>query len=147
LAIILSSLLDYGPESAVGRGSCRPGATAARYRDCNVATEDESAGSASGRSPSRSEDTLGDLADFLLDNPWLNQALQLALGARERASQAGAQAMRNVGVPTAADVDRLARRVRALSERLESVEDKLDALTEEMAELRRLLRTPSRPPG
>ncbi len=105
-----------------------------------MTSEDEGAERSKDRASSRSEDTLGDLADFLLDNPWLNQALQLALGARERASQAGAQAMRNVGVPTAADVDRLARRVRALSERLESVEDKLDTLSHEMAELRRLLR-------
>jgi hypothetical protein len=109
-----------------------------------VATEDERAEGFKEQG-ARSEDTLGDLADFLLDNPWLNQALQLALGARERASQAGAEVMRNVGVPTAADVDRLARRVRGLSERLESVEDKLDALNEELVELRRLLRTPSRP--
>jgi hypothetical protein len=110
-----------------------------------VATKDEGAERSEERASSRGEDTLGDLADFLLDNPWLNQALQLALGARERASQAGAQAMRNVGVPTAADVDRLARRVRGLSERLESVEDKLDALGHELAELRRALRTPANP--
>jgi hypothetical protein len=96
-----------------------------------------------GRVSSRGEDTLGDIAEFLLDNPWLNQALQLALGARERASQAGAQAMRNVGVPTAADVDRLARRLRAFSERLESVEDKLDLLSQELAELRRRQQTPT----
>ncbi|MGH2983812.1 MAG: hypothetical protein ACRDK5_06125 [Solirubrobacterales bacterium] len=112
-----------------------------------MTSEDQDAEGLKGRISSRSEDTLGDLTEFLLDNPWLNQALQLALGARERASQAGAQAMRNVGVPTAADVDRLARRVRALSERLESVEDKLDALSHEMAELRRLLRTPMKPRG
>jgi hypothetical protein len=112
-----------------------------------VTGEDERTERSTERTSPHTEDTLGDLADFLLDNPWLNQVLQLALGARERASQAGAQAMRNVGVPTAADVDRLARRVRGLSERLESVEDKLDALNEEMAELRRLLRTPSRPPS
>lgn len=99
------------------------------------------------RISSRGEDTLGEIADLLLENPWFNQALQLALGARERASQAGVQAMRNVGVPTAADVDRLARRVRALSERLESVEDKLDALSHQMTELRRLLRTPTKPPA
>ena len=112
-----------------------------------VTSEEESAEERKDRSSSRSEDTLGELADFLLDNPWLNQALQLALGARERASQAGAQAMRNVGVPTAGDVDRLARRVRAFSERLESVEDKLDMLSHEMAELRRVLRTATKPPG
>jgi hypothetical protein len=112
-----------------------------------VTTEAE--GTEASRDPvsSRSEDTLGEIADFLLDNPWFNQALQLALGARERASHAGAEVMRNVGVPTAADVDRLARRVRALSERLESVEDTLDALGQQMVELQRLLRTPTEPRG
>jgi hypothetical protein len=82
--------------------------------------------------------TLGDLAQFLVDNPWLNQALQVAFGARERASQAGASAIRNLNLPTGNDFDRLARRVRSLSERLEEVEDTLDQLTSELAELRRV---------
>ena len=112
-----------------------------------MTSEGEGPQASQERVSSRSEDTLGEIADFLLDNPWFNQALQLALGARERASQAGAQAMHNVGVPTAADVDRLARRVRALSERLESVEDKLDALDQQVVELQRLLRTPTKPQG
>jgi hypothetical protein len=107
-----------------------------------VTGEGEDEGS-KGRVSSRGEDTLGEIAEFLLDNPWLNQALQLALGARERASQAGAQAMRNVGVPTAADVERLARRLRAISERLESVEDKLDLLARELSELRGGQRSPT----
>src|SRR5262245_5346987 len=85
----------------------------------------------------RSEGTLGELAQFLVDNPWLNQALQIALGARERASQAGTQAIRNLNLPTGNDVDRIARRLRAVSERLELVEDTLDQLTREVAELRR----------
>ena len=53
----------------------------------------------------------------------MNQALQVAFGARERASQAGAHAIRNLNLPTGNDVDRLARRLRAVSERLEAVED------------------------
>ena len=56
----------------------------------------------------------------------MNQALQVAFGARERASQAGASAIRNLNLPTGNDVDRLARRLRAVSERLEEVEDTLD---------------------
>jgi hypothetical protein len=112
-----------------------------------VTSEEKGSEGDKERTSSHSEDTLGEIADFLLENPWLNQAVQLALGARERASQAGVQAMRNVGVPTVADVDRLARRVRSLSERLESVEDKLDALGHELAELRRLLHTPTKPSG
>jgi uncharacterized protein (DUF3084 family) len=89
------------------------------------------------RASSRGESTLGDLAQLLVDNPWMNQALQVALGARERASQAGAHAIRNLNLPTGNDVDRIARRLRAVSERLEEVEDQLDALTREVAQLRR----------
>jgi hypothetical protein len=84
------------------------------------------------RISARGEEALGDLAQFLLDNPWLNQALKAAFDARDRASQASASAMRNVGVPTAADVDRLGRRLRALSDRLEAVEDAVDRLGEEL---------------
>jgi hypothetical protein len=89
------------------------------------------------RLSSRGEGALGELAQFLVDNPWMNQALQVAFGARERASQAGAQAIRNLNLPTGNDVDRLARRLRAVSERLEVVEDTLDQLTRELAALRR----------
>jgi hypothetical protein len=96
------------------------------------------------RLSSRGEGALGELAQFLVDNPWMNQALQVAFGARERASQAGAQAIRNLNLPTGNDVDRLARRLRAVSERLEVVEDTLDQLTRELAALRRE-RDPSRP--
>jgi hypothetical protein len=81
--------------------------------------------------------TLGELAQFLVDNPWMNQALQVAFGARERASQAGTAAIRNLNLPTGTDLDRLARRLRALSERLEEVEDTLDQLSRELAALRR----------
>ncbi|HEU4980269.1 MAG TPA: hypothetical protein VFT14_03560 [Solirubrobacterales bacterium] len=83
------------------------------------------------------EGALGELAQFLVDNPWLNQALQVALGARERASQASASAIRNLNLPTGGDVDRLARRLRGISERLEAVEDSLDEINRQLAELRR----------
>ena len=99
---------------------------------------DESGGEGTrDRTYSRSEGALGDLAQLLVDNPWMKQALQVAFGARERASQAGASAIRNLNLPTGNDVDRLARRLRAVSERLETVEDTLDRLTREVAELRR----------
>jgi chromosome segregation ATPase len=89
------------------------------------------------RISARGEEALGDLAQVLLDNPWLQQALHVAFEARERASQAGAQAMKGLNLPTASETDRLERRLRSVSERLESVEDAIDALTEELAELRR----------
>ena len=89
------------------------------------------------RLSARGEEALGDLAQVLLDNPWLHQALHVASDARELASVAGAQAIRGLNLPTASDTERLERRLRAVSERLESVEDALDALTRELAELRR----------
>ena len=89
------------------------------------------------RISARGEGALGELAQFLVDNPWMHQALQVALGARERASQASQTAIRNLNLPTGTDVDRLARRLRAVSERLEAVEDTLDELSREVAELRR----------
>jgi hypothetical protein len=99
---------------------------------------EEGAGEGSSdRDAVRGESALGELAQFLVENPWMNQALQVAFGARERASQAGATVIRNLNLPTGNDVDRIARRLRALSERLEEVEDTLDQLSREITELRR----------
>jgi hypothetical protein len=105
-----------------------------------VAVNDMDEGGGEGirdRISARGEGALGELAQYLVDNPWMNQALQVAFGARERATQAGVTAIRNLNLPTGQDVDRLARRLRAVSERLEAVEDTLDRLTRELAELRR----------
>ena len=85
----------------------------------------------------RGESALGELAQLLIENPWMNQALHVAFGVRERASEAGTAVIRNLNLPTSNDVDRLARRLRAVSERLEEVEDALDRLGHELAELRR----------
>jgi hypothetical protein len=85
----------------------------------------------------RGESALGDIAQLLVENPWMNQALHVAFGVRERASEAGIAVIRNLNLPTGNDVDRLARRLRAVSERLEEVEDALDRLSREVAELRR----------
>jgi predicted RNase H-like nuclease (RuvC/YqgF family) len=98
---------------------------------------DESGGEGIRERISRGEGALGELAQLLVDNPWIHQALRMAFGARERASEASQTAMRNLNLPTGGDVDRLVRRVRALSERLEEVEDSLDQLTREVAALRR----------
>jgi hypothetical protein len=89
------------------------------------------------RDSARGESALGDLAQLLVENPWMNQALHLAFGMRERASEAGTAMIRNLNLPTGNDVDRLARRLRGLSERLEEVEDALDRLSREVSELRR----------
>jgi hypothetical protein len=94
------------------------------------------------RTSSRGESALGDLAQLLVENPWMNQALQVAFGMRERASEAGTAVIRNLNLPTGNDLDRVARRLRSLSERLEEVEDTLDRLSREVAELRRERESP-----
>jgi hypothetical protein len=101
----------------------------------------------SDRTAGRGEGALGDLAQLLVDNPWFNQALHVAFGARERASQAGTAALRNLNLPTGGDIDRLARRLRSISERLEEVEDALDRLNREVSELRREGKRPGSRPG
>jgi hypothetical protein len=58
------------------------------------------------------------------------------LGAGERAVQAQRTAMSAVGVPAAADLERLERRLRSLSGRLEEIEDSLDDLRDDVAALR-----------
>jgi chromosome segregation ATPase len=84
----------------------------------------------------KGEDALGDLAEALLDNPVFSQALSRALGAGERAAQAQRSAMNAVGVPAAADLERLERRLRSISTRLEEIEDRLDELGDDVAGLR-----------
>jgi len=84
----------------------------------------------------RGEEAIGDLAQALLDNPVFSQALSGALGAGERAAQAQRSAMSAVGVPAAADLERLERRMRSLSDRLEEVEDRLDEMGDAVAALR-----------
>lgn len=84
----------------------------------------------------RSEEALGDLAQALLDNPLLSGALGRALGAGERAASAQRSAMHAVGIPADTDVERLERRMRSLSDRLEEVEDLVDQLAGEVSALR-----------
>jgi hypothetical protein len=81
----------------------------------------------------RGEEAVADVAQALLENPLFSQALGKALGAGERAAQAQRAAMGALDVPSAADVERLSRRVRALSDRLEAVEDAVDALRRDLA--------------
>jgi chromosome segregation ATPase len=86
----------------------------------------------------RGEEALGDLAQALMDNPLFSQALSTALGAGERAAQAQRSAMGALNIPAASDLERLERRLRGLSHRVESIEDRLDELGDELAAIRRL---------
>ena len=74
------------------------------------------------------EETLGKLAQDLLENPFVTGALTRAFDARERAVQVQEAAMGALNVPSAADVERLTRRLRSVAQRLEGIEDVLDRL-------------------
>src|SRR3954451_7685907 len=81
------------------------------------------------------EDALGKLAQDLLDNPLVHGALARAFEAREKAVQAQEVAMGALNLPSAADLERLTRRVRSLSQRLEGIEDGVDRLDQHLASL------------
>ena len=74
------------------------------------------------------EEALGRIAEELIANPVVNGALTRALEAREKAVQAQEAAMGALNIPSAADVERLTRRLRSVSQRLEGIEDALDRL-------------------
>lgn len=76
------------------------------------------------------EEALGRLAEELISNPVINRAITGAFEARERAVQAQDAAMGALNLPSAADIERLTRRLRSVSQRLEAIEDSLDRLEE-----------------
>jgi hypothetical protein len=76
------------------------------------------------------EEALGRLAQELLDNGLVTGALQRGLEAREKASQAQEAAMGALNLPSAADLERLTRRVRSVGQRLEGIEDGVDRLAD-----------------
>jgi hypothetical protein len=95
---------------------------------------DDSSGEGLRRRLARSsEDALGKLAQDLLENPLVNGAITRAFEAREKAAQAQEVAMGALNLPSAADLDRLTRRVRSLSQRLEGIEDGVDRLDRSLA--------------
>ena len=81
------------------------------------------------------EDALGKLAQDLLSNPLVSSAITRAFDAREKATQAQEVAFGALNSPSAADLERLTRRVRSVSQRLEGIEDGVDRLDERLAGL------------
>jgi chromosome segregation ATPase len=81
------------------------------------------------------EETLGRVAQELLESPLVHNAIARAFNAREKAVQAQEAAMGALNLPSAADLERLTRRVRSLSQRLEGIEDGVDRLDERLASL------------
>ncbi len=74
------------------------------------------------------EDALGKLASDLLENPLVNSAITRAFSAREHAVHAQEAAMGALNIPSAADIERLTKRLRSVSQRLEGVEERLDGV-------------------
>lgn len=79
------------------------------------------------------EDAIGKIAQDLMDNPLVSGAISRAFEARERAVQAQEAAMGALNIPSAADIERLTRRLRSVSQRLEAIEDGVDGLDERLA--------------
>lgn len=85
----------------------------------------------------RSEQAIGEFAQVLLDSQVLENAVAAAFGAREKALEAQQAAMSALNLPSAGDVERLERRLRSLSQRLEEVEDQIDRVVRDLGDLRR----------
>lgn len=79
------------------------------------------------------EVALGRIAEELVANPVVNGALARAFEAREKAVQAQEAALGAMNLPSAADIERVTRRLRSLSQRLEGIEDAIDRLEDRAA--------------
>jgi septal ring factor EnvC (AmiA/AmiB activator) len=79
------------------------------------------------------EEALGKIAEELISNPVVDSAIARAFEAREKAVQAQEVAMGALNLPSAADIERVTRRLRSVSQRLEGIEDSIDRLDERVA--------------
>jgi len=83
----------------------------------------------------QSEEAIGKLAQDLLDHPVVSGALSAAFETRERAMRAQEVAMGALNLPSASDLERLTRRLRGVSQRLEGIEDGLDRVEQRVGSL------------
>jgi hypothetical protein len=79
------------------------------------------------------EERLGRALSDLLENPLLSGAIGRAFDAREKAVQAQEVAMGALNIPSAADVERLTRRLRSVSLRLEGIEEGVERVDRALA--------------
>src|SRR5215203_2375427 len=108
-----------------------------------MADDDASGEKLRDRITRQGEDALGKLAQELLENPLVTGAITRAFDARERAVSAQETAMSALNLPSAADLERLTRRLRSVSQRLEGIEDGVDRLDRRLEETARS----AQPPG
>ena len=83
----------------------------------------------------QSEEAIGKVTQGMLENPVVSRALSAAFETRQRASRAQEVAMGALNLPSAGDLERLTRRVRSVSQRLEAIEDSLDRLDQRLEKL------------
>jgi predicted nucleic acid-binding Zn-ribbon protein len=81
------------------------------------------------------EDTLGKMAEDLLANPIVSGAIARAFEAREKATAVQEATLAALNIPSAADIERLTRRVRSVSQRLEGIEDGIDRVEDRIVAL------------
>lgn len=98
-------------------------------------SQDSSTESLRNRLTRQGEDALGKLTQDLLENPLVTGAITRAFDAGQKAAQAQEVALGALNIPSAADIERLTRRVRSVSQRLEGIEDGVDRLDESMRAL------------
>ncbi len=78
------------------------------------------------------QEAIGKLAQDLLQSSLVSGTVTVAFDARERAARAQELAMSALNLPSAADIERLTRRLRSVSQRIEGLEDGLDRITERL---------------
>jgi hypothetical protein len=80
------------------------------------------------------EDKIGRALVDLIENPLIMGTIGRAFDARERAAQAQELALSALNIPTAADIERLTRRLRSVSQRLEGIEDGVHRINRALSE-------------
>ena len=81
------------------------------------------------------QEAIGKVTQGMLDNPVVSKALSAAFETRERATRAQELAMSALNLPSAGDLERLTRRLRSVSQRLEGIEDALDRVEQRIETL------------
>ena len=99
------------------------------------------------RAQKAGEQAVGDLAQALLENPLFSQAVSAGFAARDRALGAQHAAMGALNLPSASEVERLERRLRSVSQRLETVEEQVDRIARDVGAIRRAQETAEEPPA
>jgi tetrahydromethanopterin S-methyltransferase subunit G len=93
------------------------------------------------------DEQIGKLAQELMKTPLVTNAASAAFGAREKATQAQEAMMSALNVPSAAELEKLNKRLRSISTRLEGIEDLLDtrleAIEKRLAAIEKSLDSPA----